>query len=59
MIMPNLNHCLNCDRPYVNDGVMCIICIEKYKDINKISQQLEHRLLEDVKKEANISESDT
>lgn len=56
--MPNLNHCLNCDRPYVNDGVMCIICTKKYKDINEISEQLKHRLLEDVKKEASIIKSD-
>tara|TARA_R100001230_G_scaffold4945_1_gene1701 strand:- start:170 stop:343 length:174 start_codon:yes stop_codon:yes gene_type:complete len=56
--MPNLNHCLNCDRPYVNDGVMCIICTKKYKDINEISEQLKHRLLDDAKKEASIIKSD-
>ena len=56
--MPNLNHCLNCDRPYVNDGVLCIVCTEKYKDINEISEKLKHRLLDDVKKEANINKSD-
>lgn len=56
--MPNLNHCLNCDRPYVNDGVLCIVCTEKYKDINEISEKLKHRLLDDVKKEANINKGD-
>ena len=37
---------------------MCIICTKKYKDINEISQKLEHRLLNDVKKEASIIKSD-
>ena len=31
---------------------------EKYKDINEISEKLKHRLLDDVKKEANINKSD-
>jgi len=46
--MPNLNHCLDCEKPYDNPGVVCQDCSEKYRDIHETTQRLTYQ----IKKEA-------
>ena len=38
--MPNLNHCMECDKPYNNSGIICLSCSQKYIDIREESQRL-------------------
>jgi len=48
--MPNLNHCLDCEKPYDNPGVVCYGCSKKYRDIHETTQRLTYKL--NNKKEA-------
>jgi len=49
--VPNLNHCLDCDKPYDNPGVVCYICAKKYRNIHETTERLTYKL----KKESDKS----
>jgi hypothetical protein len=42
--MPNLNHCLDCEKPYGNPGVVCGGCSKKYRDIHETTQRLTYQI---------------
>lgn len=48
--MPNLNHCLDCDKPYTNRGLVCSNCGIKYRNIHETTQRLTYQIRKKSKK---------
>ena len=49
--MPNLNHCMECDKPYNNPGIICLSCSQKYIDIREESIRLQYKNRKRIDKE--------
>lgn len=49
--MPNLNHCMECDKPYNNPGIICLSCTQKYIDIREESIRLQYKTRKRLDKE--------